>query len=122
LIVSLFRFFMSFQLPFRAARLAALCSIVLVATLPAHAGTAAGTPAVLSYNGRTVFGGENLDSIGIGTNRPATVLDAPFGEIKPGSSGAACTAQIAGAIRYANARLQVCDGASWRVVALEPAR
>jgi hypothetical protein len=60
--------------------------------------------------------------IGIGTNRPVTVLDAPFGEIKPGSSGAACTAQIAGAIRYADAKLQVCDGKNWRMLALEPAR
>jgi hypothetical protein len=114
---------MSFRHSPRTANLAAFCLIVLLTGAhPAHAGTAAGTPAVLSYNGRTVFGGENLDSIGIGTNRPATVLDAPFGEIKPGTSGAACTTQIAGALRYAEGKLQVCDGASWRVVALEPAR
>lgn len=114
---------MSFRHFPRPANIAALCLIVLLtAAHPAHANTAAGTPAVLSYNGRTVFGGENLDSIGIGTNRPVTVLDAPFGEIKPGSSGAACTAQIAGALRYADAKLQVCDGTAWRVVALEPAR
>ena len=113
---------MSFQLPLRVAHLAALCLIVLVAALPAQADTASGTPAVPSYEGKVLEGGENLGAIGIGTNRPVTVLDAPTGEIKPGSSGAACTMQIAGALRYAAGKLQVCDGASWRVVALEPAR
>lgn len=114
---------MSFRDSPRPANLAALCLIVLLTGAhPAHADTAAGTPAVPSYDGKVLEGGKNLGAIGIGTDRPVTVLDAPFGEIKPGSSGAACTAQIAGAIRYVNARLQVCDGASWRVVALEPAR
>ena len=114
---------MSFRHSPRPANLAAFCLVALLAVAHlAHADTAAGTPAVPSYDGKVLEGGENLGAIGIGTNRPVTVLDAPTGEIKPGSSGAACTAQIAGAIRYADVKLQVCDGTSWRVVALEPAR
>ena len=114
---------MSFRHSPRPANLAALCLIALLTGAhPAQADTAAGTPAVPSYDGKVLEGGENLGAIGIGTNRPVTVLDAPFGEIKPGSSGAACTAQIAGALRYAEGKLKVCDGASWRVLALEPAR
>ena len=73
-------------------------------------------------DGKVREGGKNLGAIGTGTDRSVTVLDAPFSEIKPGGGGAACTAQTAGDHRYADAKLQVCDGASWRVVALEPAR
>jgi hypothetical protein len=60
--------------------------------------------------------------VGIGTADPTATLDVYHGEIKIGSTGAACTAQLAGAMRSADARLQYCDGASWRNVSLDKAQ
>jgi hypothetical protein len=54
--------------------------------------------------------------IGIGTAQPASAVDAGTGEVKIGSSGAACTRAIEGAVRYANKKLQFCDGEGWRSV------
>ena len=59
--------------------------------------------------------------VGIGTTQPAATLDVYQGEVKIGSSGAACTAALAGAIRYASTKLQLCDGAGWRNVSLDKA-
>jgi len=63
------------------------------------------------YNGR----------VGIGTREPVATLDVYQGEVKIGSSGAACTAALAGTLRYADAKLQLCDGAGWRKVSLDKA-
>jgi len=60
--------------------------------------------------------------VGIGTTAPKATLDVYQGEIKIGSSGAPCTAEIAGAMRYDNAHLQFCDGAGWRNVSLDKAQ
>jgi hypothetical protein len=57
--------------------------------------------------------------VGINTKSPATTLDVHQGEIKIGSTGAACTAALAGALRYADKYLQLCNGTSWRNVSLE---
>jgi hypothetical protein len=54
--------------------------------------------------------------IGIGTSQPASAVDAGMAEIKVGWSGAACPRAIEGAIRYADKRLQFCDGEGWRSV------
>jgi hypothetical protein len=51
--------------------------------------------------------------IGIGTAEPASAVDAGTGEVKVGSSGAACTRAIEGAIRYEDKKLQFCDGEGW---------
>ena len=59
--------------------------------------------------------------VGIGTAKPAATLDVSEGEVKLGSTGAACAAALAGAIRYADKRLQFCDGAGWRNVSLDKA-
>jgi hypothetical protein len=56
---------------------------------------------------------------GIGTTKPLATLDVSRGEVKIGSTGAPCTAQIAGAIRYADSHLQLCDGTGWRNVSLD---
>jgi hypothetical protein len=112
---------MSLWFSSRAARVVAL-ALLLALPWSAHADTPPSSPAVPTGDGHFMYGGKYLGSIGIGTDRPATVLDAPIGEIRPGSSGASCTAQIGGAIRYADAKLQVCDGANWRVLVMEPAR
>jgi hypothetical protein len=60
--------------------------------------------------------------VGIGTAVPQTALDVYQGEIKIGSSGAACTTEIAGALRSENEHLQFCDGAGWRNVSLDKAQ
>ena len=55
-------------------------------------------------------------SQGIGTSQPASAIDVGAGEVKIGSSGAVCTPTIEGAIRYADKKLQFCDGEGWRSV------
>jgi hypothetical protein len=51
---------------------------------------------------------------GIGTSQPASAVDAGIDEVKVGSSGAACARAIEGAIRYADKKLQFCEGEAWR--------
>ncbi len=58
----------------------------------------------------------NAGNVGIGTAKPTSALDAPKGEIRPGSSGKPCTAEIAGAIRYADETLQFCNGTDWQII------
>jgi hypothetical protein len=60
--------------------------------------------------------------VGVGTTKPLTTLDVSRGEVKLGSTGATCTAVLAGAIRYAQAKLQFCDGEGWRNVSLDKAQ
>jgi hypothetical protein len=57
--------------------------------------------------------------VGIGTTRPLTTLDVSRGEIKLGSTGAACTKTLAGTLRYAASHLQFCDGVGWRNISLD---
>jgi hypothetical protein len=54
--------------------------------------------------------------VGIGTSQPASAIDVGAGEVKIGSSGAVCTPTIEGAVRYADKKLQFCDGEGWRGV------
>jgi hypothetical protein len=51
---------------------------------------------------------------GIGTGQPASAIDAGVGQVKVGSSRAACTRAIEGAIRYADKKPQFGDGEGWR--------
>jgi hypothetical protein len=60
--------------------------------------------------------------VGVGTTKPLATLDVSRGEIKVGSTGAACTKEIAGTLRSANSKLQFCDGAGWRNVSLDKAQ
>jgi hypothetical protein len=69
-----------------------------------------------------IYTDEKIPRVGIGTTSPLTTLDVSKGEIKLGSTGAPCTAALAGAIRYAEARLQLCDGAGWRNLCLDKAQ
>jgi hypothetical protein len=68
-----------------------------------------------------VMAGYQGKRVGIGTTQPAATLDVYQGEVKIGSSGAACTKELAGALRSADTRLQFCDGAGWRNVSLDKA-
>jgi len=94
-----------------------LCLVVLCAA-----------PAVLAEKSATnewagqIISGYQGKRVGIGTSQPAATLDVYQGEIKIGSTGSACTAEIAGAMRSENAHLQFCDGAGWRNVSLDKAQ
>ena len=66
-----------------------------------------------------IYVDSNNAHVGIGTEEPAAAFDVYRGEIKIGSSGTACTAALAGALRYADTRLQLCDGTGWRNVSLD---
>jgi hypothetical protein len=58
------------------------------------------------------------DRVGIGTETPAARLDVYNGEIKVGSSGAACTKDLVGMIRFAADKLQVCNSHGWQSLAV----
>jgi hypothetical protein len=78
-------------------------------------------PATNDFAGQVMSDGK-LGRIGIGTREPAATLDVYQGEVKLGSTGAPCTAALAGAIRYAETRLQLCDGAGWRNLSIDKAQ
>jgi hypothetical protein len=74
-----------------------------------------------SFAGQVMSDGKT-GRVGIGTMEPQATLDVYRGEIKLGSTGAVCVSTLAGALRYAAGRLQLCDGASWRNVSLDKAQ
>jgi hypothetical protein len=84
-----------------------LCLVVLCAAPAALADH----PAANSDAGQIISGYQGK-RVGIGTSQPAATLDVYQGEIKIGSTGAACTAETAGALRSDKTHLQFCDGAS----------
>ena len=78
-----------------------------------------GQPGQASDSGKTTPPGEITSEdgrVGIGTATPAATLDVYKGEIKIGSSGAACTKELAGMIRFADDQLQVCNSHGWQSV------
>jgi hypothetical protein len=92
--------------------------IVLLIPSIAWAGDDAETPTRQPIGIFTDDNGERI-VVGIGTATPLATLDVSRGEIKLGSTGAACTKTLAGTLRYATSRLQFCDGAGWRNVSLD---
>src|ERR1019366_99336 len=50
------------------------------------------------------------------TTSPKSLLQAYNGEVQIGSSGALCSATVAGALRYSGGSAYVCDGTSWDVI------
>jgi hypothetical protein len=60
--------------------------------------------------------------VGVGTTKPLATLDVTRGEVKIGSTGAPCTATLGGTLRYAESKLQFCDGTGWRNVSLDKAQ
>ena len=75
-------------------------------------------PAANDFAGQ-IMSNSNTGRVGIGTRAPAATLDVYKGEIKIGSTGAACTEDLDGALRTEKFKLQFCDGASWRNVSLD---
>ncbi len=51
--------------------------------------------------------------LGIGTVNPMSMLQVNGGEVQIGSSGASCTANNAGAIRYSGGTLYYCNASAW---------
>jgi hypothetical protein len=91
-------------------------ALVLCVQLPARADQ----PPANDIAGQVVTG--YAGRVGIGTREPAATLDVYRGEIKIGSTGAACSKELAGALRSTDSKLQFCDGASWRNVSLDKAQ
>jgi hypothetical protein len=91
-------------------------ALVLCVQLPARAGQ----PPANDIAGQVVTGYEGR--VGIGTQQPVATLDVYRGEVKIGSSGAACTKKLVGTLRSTDSKLQFCDGASWRNVSLDKAQ
>jgi hypothetical protein len=112
--------------PFRAFRKGVLvtrCDFVVLAValvlcvqLPARADQ----PPANNIAGQVVTG--YAGRVGIGTREPAATLDVYRGEIKIGSTSAACSKELAGALRSEDSKLQFCDGAGWRNVRLDKAQ
>lgn len=66
--------------------------------------------------GSEIYSDAKMGRVGIGTTEPLTTLDVSRGEVKVGSTGAPCTATLAGAIRFADDQLQVCNSHGWRPI------
>jgi hypothetical protein len=94
--------------------------LLLILSTPsiARGGDVVGKPAQQPIGVFTHDDGKTI-VVGIGTTQPLATLDVSRGEIKIGSTGAACTHTLAGTLRYAAARLQLCDGRQWRNVSLD---
>ncbi len=75
------------------------------------------TNGVVYYNGTALTSGStfvfNGTNVGIGTATPMSELQVNGGEVQIGSSGAACNANTAGAIRYASTTLYYCNASAW---------
>jgi hypothetical protein len=91
--------------------------VALCAALPASAEQSPPN----SFAGQIMSDGKT-GRVGIGTTTPAATLDVYQGEIKIGSTDAACDETLAGALRSTNAKLKYCDGTSWRNVSLDKAQ
>jgi len=110
----------------RVSRLLVFASAICIIVLPAHAdetiGPASGAPGAASDFAGQILSSGKTGRVGIGTREPAATLDVYQGEVKIGSTGAPCTKALAGAIRYADTKLQLCDGTGWRNVSLDKAQ
>jgi hypothetical protein len=81
----------------------------------------AGDMAYFQSTGTTVIGTSTLqianNAVGIGTASPQSLLEAYGGEIQPGASSASCGANNAGALRWTNYHLRICDNNSaWQII------
>ena len=99
---------------------------ILFFLLPAQAdesiGPVAGAPHPANDFAGQIMSDGRIGRVGIGTKEPAATLDVYQGEVKIGSTGAPCTKALAGTLRYADTKLQLCDGADWRNVGLDKAQ
>lgn len=70
-------------------------------------------PIVLSTSSTERVRIDSAGKVGIGTATPLSLVHAYGGEVQVGSSGASCSANTAGGIRYNSASLYYCNGTSW---------
>ncbi len=84
-----------------------------------RAGTTVGTIVIGDQNTGNVVLGSVGDyvivngKLGVGTTNPMSELQVNGGEVQIGSSGASCTANNAGAIRYSGGTLYYCNSSVW---------
>jgi hypothetical protein len=76
-----------------------------------NTGAASGATAFL-WNGQFNLYISNTGYVGIGTTAPQARLDVN-GEVRVGNSGAQCTSNNAGAIRWTGTGFQGCNGSNW---------
>lgn len=91
------------------SRLVVALVVILLSAQIAAATKAAENPdagRIISDDGR----------VGVGTGKPVAALDVYRGEIKLGASGAACTKELAGALRFTDDQLQVCNSRGWQSI------
>jgi hypothetical protein len=100
-----------------------VCSIllfalfVIAASPPASAATLA-SPATASVTSTTGLYTDKQGRVGVDTARPLVTLDASRGEIKIGSTGLACTPQLAGTLRFDHDQLWLCNAHGWQPLAM----
>jgi hypothetical protein len=98
-------------------RVFAFACLVVIFAAPA---ALADQPLPNSIAGQIISDGKGR--VGVGTAKPQATLDVYRGEIKIGSTGEPCVSVLAGTLRYAINKLQLCDGTSWRNVSLDKAQ
>jgi len=113
--VALLCFFTPVAMSFRRTLPVLALILCLALALVAEAARAYAANAA-DQTGENFFVENKTGHIGIGTSQPASAIDVGAGEVKIGSSGAVCRPSIEGAVRYANKKLQFCDGEGWRSV------
>ncbi len=73
----------------------------------------AGASGIYTQDNSQFFWNDTAHSLGIGTANPMSELQVNGGEVQIGSSGASCTANNAGAIRYSGGTLYYCNSSAW---------
>jgi hypothetical protein len=87
------------------------------AAVHADESVGAGAPRAANDFAGQIMSDGRIGRVGIGTREPAATLEVYQGEIKLGSTGASCTKALAGAIRFADDQLWVCNSYGWRPLA-----
>jgi hypothetical protein len=99
-------------------------AFLLMSAAPSLADTAnaraPAQPPLNDFAGQIMSNGKT-GRVGIGTQTPAATLEVYKGEIKLGSTGAACTKELTGTIRFADDQLWVCNSTGWRAVLVSAA-
>jgi hypothetical protein len=103
--------------PAKGRSLEARCRALLLAAT----GAAPASALISSEEGKsgatvTLYDGGN-GHLGINAAHPASKFDVRGGEVRVGNSGAACSKNNEGAIRYDDNRLWVCNAKGWQSMA-----
>jgi hypothetical protein len=89
------------------------CLPILFFALIAARVAAADQPPANGFGGQIIAGVDGK-RVGIGTREPAATLDVYQGEVKIGSTGAPCTKELIGTLRFRDDQLWICNSYGWR--------